>query len=437
MNYKYNEKPNTQFTDNAVKMIQEIENSDYSVLVGRNNCGKSFLLKTLNSRIGKHASYIGPARYNNFNTLGYYTPTQNKKDQRYQQFIQQFQNDQQNFDNSPINLQGAIAQLPDSQRLKLFEIVEILLGTKLEILYTVDGNSMSQKYVSSDGHNISYTSSGFRLVTTIVTCLLDTDYDTYLIDEPELGISPEAQGILAEFLFDRTNRAKYFSHIKRLVFVTHSTIFLDRVQLKNNFALSKNGDFIDIKQTNTISDFNNIHFFLLGNRLETLYLPSAIILTEGKCDHHYLSKVLENRYPEVQFSIINANSDSRMKEIVNIAGGLLKDLQKSPYRNRLIAVLDKVHDTSVEQVLIKAGIPEENILVWSKNGIEYFYPDKIIDEIYGQGEELSINGDLVSRNGIEYKKWDLCQRVEGKLNSDVQYPKEMQEKLFASIERVI
>lgn len=45
---------------------------------------------------------------------------------------------------------------------------------------------------------------------TLVTSLLNAEYDTYLIDEPELGISPEAQGILADFLFDRSHREKYF-----------------------------------------------------------------------------------------------------------------------------------------------------------------------------------------------------------------------------------
>lgn len=436
MEYKFDQRPNTGFTENAIKFIEEIKNSSYSVLVGRNNCGKSFLLKTLTQQIGKQASYIGPARYNNFNTLGFYTPTANKKDERFRNFIQQWQQHSQNFDNSPINLQQAIAQLPDLQREKLFNIIEVLLGSRLEIKYTVEGNSMSQKYVSTDGHNISFTSSGFRLVTTIVTCLLDTDYDTYLIDEPELGISPEAQGLLSEFLSNTENRQKYFSHIKRLIFATHSTIFLDRENLGNNYSLSKNGDRIDIKKTTTVSDFNNIHFFLLGNRLETLYLPTVIILVEGKCDHHYISKAVEMKFPELQFSIINANSDSRMKEIVNIAGGLFTDLQRSPYRSRIIAVLDQVHDYSVEQTLLKAGIPEDNIIVWSKNGIEYYYPERVLNSIYGIGEEITINGDLVSRNSLAYKKWDLCMNVVNKMDSSTEYPDEFKSKLFTAISNI-
>ena len=434
--YQYDDKPNTAFSENAINLIDEIKQSDYAVLVGRNNCGKSFLLKTITQSLGKHASYIGPARYNNFNTLGNYMPNRNKKDERFNQFIQQWQKQNQNFDNSPINLQGAIAQLNDNQRSQLFQIVEDLLGAKLSIEYIVPENTMSQKYVSCDGHNISYTSSGLRLITTLVTCLIDNDYDTYLIDEPELGISPEAQGILADFLFDRKEREKYFPHIKRLILATHSTIFLDRLNLSNNYSLIKEGDIIDIKQTKTISDFNNIHFFLLGNRLESLYLPSSIILTEGKCDQHFLSKVVETKYPDLQFSIVNANSDSRIKEIVNIAGSLFKDLQKSPYRTRIIAILDKTHDSSVEQTLVKAGIPEENIIIWDENGIEYVYPESILNSIYGSGNSIIVNGDIVSKNGIDYKKWELCQKISNKVNSDTEYTQEFQDKFFKTIERI-
>lgn len=410
MVYRYNQKPATSFTEEATEALARIKQSEYSVLVGRNNCGKSFLLKTLTQQIGQEASYLGPARYQNFNILGYCTPNRNRKQEKWRQFIQQWQKEQQNFDNSPVNLQQAIAELADNQRTILFEIVELLLGTKLEILHTVDDNSMSQKYISSDGHNISYTSSGFRLIMTLVTSLLNAEYDTYLIDEPELGISPEAQGILADFLFDRSHREKYFPHVKSLIFATHSTIFLDRLHIHNNYSMTKRGDIIDIHQTQTLADFNNINFFLLGNRLETLYLPTCIVITEGKCDHAYLTKILETRFPTLQLSIINANSDSRMKEIVNLTGSIFTDLQKSPYRTRIIAVLDQVHGADVIPTLQKAGIPSENVIEWSQNGIEYVYPDTVLTQIFGAGTEIEIEGDLVrgmasnTKNGTFVRK---------------------------------
>ena len=189
---------------------------------------------------------------------------------------------------------------------------------------------MSQKYISCDGHNISYTSSGFRLITTLVTSLLDEDYDTFLIDEPELGISPEAQGVLADFLFDRAHRQKYFPHIKTLVFATHSTIFLDKLNISNNYTVSKAGDEISVSPVQTQADFNSIHFFLLGNRFETLYLPSSIILVEGKCDHKFIERVISLKHSSSQISVIAANSDNRIKEVLTVAKGLLSDLQRSP-----------------------------------------------------------------------------------------------------------
>ena len=414
--YPYDQRPGTRFTQQSNHFLQLIRNSEYSVLVGRNNCGKSYLLKTLTQQWGQNTSYLGPQRYQNFTLLGYYTPNRNRKDERWRQFLQQWQQQLQNIDNSPVNLQQAIAELSDDQRDTLTEIINTLLGVKLEIRHTVENNSMSQKYISSGGHNISYTSSGFRLITTLVTSLLDTDYDTFLIDEPELGISPEAQGILADFLFDREHRAKYFPHIKTIVFATHSSIFLDRNHIGNNYMVEKNGDEISVRQVQSQIEFNGIHFFLLGNRFETLYLPSAIVLVEGKCDLTYIERVLTQKYPNHLTSVIAAHSDSRIKEILNIARGIFADIQKSPYRDRIFVVLDSVHSATLPNELIAMGIPQEHIIIWPKNGIEFYYPAPIIDSIFGTGADIQIVGDIVSRNGVSYTKRQLLEKVVAMLN---------------------
>ena len=427
--YLYDQKPGTHFSDASAATLQVIRESEYSVLVGRNNCGKSFLLKSLTQKWGQGASYLGPARYQNFNLLGHYTPNRNKRDERYRQFMQQWQQQQQNIDNSPVNLQQAIAELSDDQRGRLTEIIKILLGVELELRLTVEGNSMSQKYISCGGHNISYTSSGFRLITTLVTSLLDTDYDTFLIDEPELGISPEAQGVLADFLFDRDHRAKYFPHIKTIVFATHSTIFLDRTQISNNYTVQKVGDEITIQPIQNQSDFNSVHFFLLGNRFETLYLPAAIVLVEGKCDDKFIERVVNLRYPSSQISVISANCDNRIKEILNFAKKLFADIQRSPYRDRIFVVLDAVHSVSIPAQLAAMGVPKDNIVIWPKNGIEYYYPPSVVDKIFGAGPDITIAGDVISRNGNSYNKGDLVDKVLSLLHADTKMHEEF-EALF-------
>lgn len=409
--YQYDQRPNTRFSESAQSSLLKIRESEYAVLVGRNNCGKSFLLKTLTQQWGQTASYLGPARYQNFNLLGYYTPNRNRRNDRWNQFLNHWNQQQQNIDNSPVNLQQAIAELTDAQRSALIEIVDLLLGTRMEIRETVAGNSMSQKYISCNGHNISYTSSGFRLIATLLTSLLDTDYDTFLIDEPELGISPEAQGVLADFLFDRSHRAKYFPHIRTVVFATHSTVFLDRRKIENNYVVSKNGDEIDVRRVSTLGELNKVHFFLLGNRFETLYLPSAILLVEGKCDHRFIERATTLRFPNAQLSVIAANSDSRIKEVLTIAGGLLTDIQRSPYRDRIFVVLDSVHSASLPEQLEKMGVLRDNIVKWSLNGIEHFYPPSVVDRVYPGSGELTIEGDRVSRGGVEYHKNDLAEKM--------------------------
>jgi len=435
--YEYDQKPATHFSDEAEQALNNIRESEYAVLVGRNNCGKSFLLKTLTERWGENASYLGPARYQNFNVLGFYTPNRNKKYDKWRQFMQQWEQQHQNIDNSPINLQQAIAELSDKKRELLIEIVDLLLGTKLEIKYTVPNNDMSQKFISAGGHNISFTSSGFRLITTLVTSLLDDDYDTFLIDEPELGISPEAQGVLADFLFDKKHRNKYFPHIKTLVLATHSTVFLDRNRIANNYTVEKDGDEISVKQIETHLDFNRIHFFLLGNRFETLYLPSFIVLVEGKSDHVFITDILSKKYPNVQFSVISANTDNRIKEVVNTAKNLLTDIQKSPYRDRIVVVLDSVHSKGLSDTLESMGVLAENIVVWSNNGIEFLYPESVLSQIYGEGGHLVISGDEVERNGITYKKAELAEKVCKLITKDTIIEGEFEAKFLTIINNIV
>jgi hypothetical protein len=409
--YLYDQRPGTRVAESSLPMLQRIRESEYSVLVGRNNCGKSYLLKSLTTQWGQRASYLGPARYQNFNLLGYYTPNRNRRDERWRQFMQHWNQQQQNIDNSPLNLQQAIAELTDIQRSSLAEIVELLLGLRLEIRHTAEDNSMSQKYISAGDHNISYTSSGFRLITTLVTSLLDSEYDTFLIDEPELGISPEAQGVLADFLFDREHRAKYFPHVKTLVMATHSTIFLDRRHIINNYTVTKRGDEIQLQPVASQAELNSVHFFLLGNRFETLYLPSAIILVEGKTDHRFIERVVAVRFPHVQMSVIAANSDSRIQEVLSVAKGVLADLQRSPYHDRIFVVLDSVHQAGLPDQLTRMGVKAENIVKWSHNGIEYLYPPAIMDRIFGVGGQITIDGDAVTRNGITHKKGELLEKI--------------------------
>lgn len=434
--YQYDQRPKTQIAPGSKDLVDRLKGTEYAVLIGRNNCGKSWLLKTMTQQWGKSCSYIGPARYQNFHLLPQHTPSKGDRGaEKYSQFVNQFSNEHQNVDNSPLDLQQAIAELSDIRRATLAEIVKSLLNVELVVKTTVAGNEMSQRYISVGEHNISFTSSGFRLIITILTSLLNESFSSFLIDEPELGISPEAQGLLADFLFDKRSREKYFAHVQTLILATHSTIFLDRRNIQNNYRVEKEGDNVHVSQVQTIAEFNRIHFLLLGNRFETLYLPTGIVIVEGKTDSQLIERVLAMRYPQSQISLLQANSDDQIKKVLFIAKGLFTDIQKSPYRERIIIVLDAVHSATLPAQIEALGVPKENIIKWSKNGIEHLYPPAILDNIFNGGGEIAISdSDVVSRNGIQHKKNDLAVLVTNALTPETEMHPEFAEKFLKLVE---
>jgi ABC-type uncharacterized transport system ATPase subunit len=435
--YRYDERPHTVIQNVGSTNLHLLKSARYGVLVGKNNSGKSFVLKALTEHWGKSASYLGPVRYQNFNLLSQYTPTENKKEERWQQFYSQWGNDSQNLDNSPINLQQAIAELTNNQRSDLREIAKKMLGVEMEFCFTVANSDMSQKYVSCNGHNISFSSSGLRLIITIITSLLDDTYSTVLIDEPELGISPEAQGLLADFLGDPNNRTRYFPHIQTLILATHSTVFLDRQDVRNNYLVQKAGDVIGVRQVTGQQDFNNIHFFLLGNRFETLYLPTAIFIVEGKTDKAFIERVLAVRYPTQTFSVIAGNGDNQIKRYVHIAKELLNGIQRSPYHNRIFVVIDAKHSAGLPAEVAEMGVLSDNIVTWPKNGIEYVYPDEIVDDIFGRGLEIAIAGDVISRNGHSISKNELAEKVCARIRPETKMNPLFQSKLLDRLDAII
>lgn len=433
---KHTQRPPIKISTLSSAAYSNLKADVVSILCGRNNSGKSYILKTMYDELGDKTSFLGPNRYQNFNALALVSGKRNKSEQ-YLNWIKQFRSNQQNVDNSPWNLQQAIAELGNNKRQILFEILENLLGSKITLELSDPDNEMSQRFVSVDGYNISYTSAGYRLITSILTSLLDEDYENFLIDEPELGISPEIQGVLAEFLFEQKNRDNYFPHLKKLVVATHSPVFLDRKNFRRNYYIDRIENEININQISNIQEINSLQFFLLGNRFETLFLPSVILLVEGICDYKFLNPLIKRKYPNSNISVIHCNSDNRIAEYVNMAKTMFGDLHKSPYHNRIITVIDKIHTNGLKTKLLGQGINEDSIIIWEKNGIEYYYPTEILETIFGAYKELEIEKDIIKANDIPKKKSELVDEVVNKLTGKENFNDEFNAKLIQRIDSLI
>ncbi|MCM8620317.1 MAG: hypothetical protein NFW16_00945, partial [Candidatus Accumulibacter sp.] len=119
----------------------------------------------------------------------------------------------------------------------------------------------------------------------------------------------------------------------------------------------------------------------------------------------------------------------------------LGDLERSPFRSRVFVVLDKVHQAGLSDELTRMGVAPENIVVWPKNGIEYYYPESIMQAVYScspeQLEDIQIAGDVVSLNGISKTKSDLANEVIRQLSTATAYPEPLESRLLTPLKKSI
>ncbi len=291
-----------------------------------------------------------------------------------------------------------IVTLTDIGRKKLFHICSDLIGEDITTKLVNESNSeFGGRYVSVGGIPLKLASSGTRLLIAMVAACLDEKISNLIVDEPEIGLSPRAQSAFANFLYDKRKRKEFFPHLSQIFISTHSHLFLDRKNIRNNFIVSKHNGLVCINQVKDAEHYDNLLFNMLGNSLEDLFLPSAIVLTEGISDQKFLSHLLKIHLPNVSIAVVHAGGESEILKSVQILGQALGHRINNPYKYRFFAVFDQKHSAN-DKIFRRSQIKMENVTIWSKNGIEYFYPREVMSEIYGCGTDY--NSDEIKLDGI-------------------------------------
>jgi len=412
-----------------------------TVLSGSNNSGKSLVLKYLKSTMGKTAYMVGTNRFYHVYHFSTALRDPNQLDQFENQFNSNFRNEQYNYEQNYIDLNTIIVGLTNEQRTQLFELCGRLLGSTISLRKLDENNDLSMRYIDIDGQNLSVASTGTRLLMTMLGICMDERFKTLMIDEPELGLSPRIQRSLASFLHDSTERAKYFPHLKQVVLATHSAHFLKKGDLGSNFVVSKDLGHISLTQVSGIGAFHRLQFNLLGNSLDGLFLPSAILYVEGQTDQKYIDRICSHRFAGRNIVVIRSGGDGELKKKLYSLQESLGGLNSSPLRSRVFVVVDSVHAAGLKGELNKIGLLPENFIAWGANGIEYLYPPQIIAEIYKCDvkaiSQLTLNGDIVSLNGISHSKNDLCDEVLARLQASSQLVAEFEDKLLKPVATAI
>jgi predicted ATP-dependent endonuclease of OLD family len=282
-------------------------------IAGANNTGKSLVLKYLKQQLGRSAYLIGPNRFYHVYHFSSGIRDPNELDNFENQFNQSFAQAEHNHEQNFLDLNRIIIGLGNLRRERLFKLCGNLLGCTLSMKEVDHDNDLSPRYIDMDGQNISVGSTGTRLLMTILGICMDERFSTILIDEPELGLGPRVQQALVTFLVDPIERAKYFPHLASVYVATHSHLFLNRADIESNFVVSKMGNQISLTQIKNVSEFHRLQFNLLGNSLESMFLPSAIVVTEGKTDSEYIERVVGLKFPSNRILVSSSEGDLKRK----------------------------------------------------------------------------------------------------------------------------
>lgn len=391
-----------------------------TVLSGPNNGGKTLMLKHLFTLVGHGGYLIGCNRFSHVDVLNSRQRDQYESRRYYDNFMQNFERSHQNTEDCELKLDQVLTGLKDVQRSKLFSTAEALIGNRFVMERTDPENEFSPFHVKMDGENLRYGSSGTRLFLTILGILLDERFSSLLIDEPEIGLSPRLQGQLAKFLYDPEERARFCPHLRQLFIATHSHIFLDRSNYSHNFVVTKNDKQVSVRQLQTASDLHELQFNMLGNDLELLYLPAAIVIVEGESDALFGGKTVGLHVPQRKVAFVRAQGEGEVLKKINYFKESFGDLATSPYRDRLFVLYDQEISTSLTRIE-KAGVRRNNVVVLSKNGIENYYPPALVAQAFHCGEfdvpKIPLGRDPIEHNEHRFSKIELAKFVADRLTA--------------------
>lgn len=169
-----------------------------------------------------------------------------------------------------------------------------------------------------------------------------------------------------------------------------------------------------------MAEFNRLQFNLLGNDLESLFLPSAIVLVEGESDATYLGQLFEQEVPERRVALVRGGGDGDAQRKLNVLTDAFGDMATNPFASRTFVLLDKKNSVRRDRI-VKIGVPSENIYVLSKNGIEHYYPVDLVATLFrcspGEVASIDLEKDPIEFNGIKFTKKELAGVIASKVTA--------------------
>jgi putative ATP-dependent endonuclease of OLD family len=218
---------------------------------------------------------------------------------------------------------------------------------------------------------IEATGGGYQEVAGLICQLFKEGNVIIGIEEPELHLHPE----LARQFF---SVIKELSSKNQIFVTTHSTVFVDQVDLKNTWVVRKDRKETKVFRVKGSAELENI-LHELGHRPSDLFYANGVMFVEGfteKVVFPIWSKTIGVDFDDLGISLIPVRGKSSGKYHLTVWTEATENVGIPYY-----FVLDKDAHKEAEQLRNKL-IEEENLFLLRKGAIEEYYPnDRITDAL--------------------------------------------------------
>lgn len=222
-----------------------------------------------------------------------------------------------------------------------------------------------------DEINVGRHGSGLRTVLPIIAVLTDPSIEYVLIDEPEQSLEPIIQKYLRDLLYEASEK-----NGKKIIITTHSHLFLNRKNLQMNYIAEKNDSVgISIAQVKTEIEMYDLVYRLLGSSPDDLFFPKNFLIVEGASDQEIVEKVIELMGIDTSLvKVISARSVSTVNSYRTAFEACLTPyvLRNSHYKDKVVVLIDKANeDTRLTVDMIKQEIGDRLFTLPTESLEEY------------------------------------------------------------------
>lgn len=341
--------PKLEFTktNNELQITDGFILPKYTVLVGKNNSGKSWLLKSINQKLQVGTEpftvyYVSPER---FGALERNTNLEDASfSNTYQRDQEKLRNQSNDFITEAISkFNGLIAQLNRSPKKtkKIRDIFLKNLNNKIPSIvfsYTDSSEStpfhfkINDKYINPNSDKFSSgTNQIIALMTSVMYFFYSNKYKddaVLLLDEPDVHIHSDLQSEFIYFLTEITKKTKH-----KIIIATHSSSIISGFTLMNNAYIATRDDANLKMDFYKIDDYvRNLLPSLGSHSLSHTFNKSPILLVEGEDDELVWQHAIRNSGKDklIKFHIINTESKDEMKKYEKLISSIGSKLFDSP-----------------------------------------------------------------------------------------------------------